>query len=89
MGISSKFRNFSDPYIQLPAGAQTGLTKDSAGILNWYAVLNIPDDCDYLLGDVPPNLMSQINDAYRKHLRQRLGMMQGTIAFLLELLARR
>jgi hypothetical protein len=73
----------------LPAGPKTQLTKDCAAILNWYAVLDIPDDCEYLLGDVPPELMRQINEAYRQHLTDRLGTMQGTIAYLLSLLAPR
>ena len=84
--MSTKYRQFNDPYIPLPVGADTQLTKDSAAILNWYAVLDIPDDCEYLLGDLPRALMHQINDAYRQHLREKLGTMQGTIAYLLSLL---
>jgi hypothetical protein len=89
MGVSTKYRQFSDPYVTLPVGAQTQITKDSAAILNWYAVLDIPDDCEYLLGDVPPRLMRQINDAYRAHIRGELGAMQGTLVYLLDLLSRR
>ena len=37
LGISTKYRNFQDPYIQLPSGAQTQLTSDCAVILNWIA----------------------------------------------------
>jgi hypothetical protein len=84
MGVSTKYRQFSDPYIPLPIGARTQLTRDCAAILNWYAVLDIPDDCEYLLGDVPAALMRQINEAYRNHLRTRLGTARGTIADLLE-----
>ena len=47
MGVSTKFRQFQDPYIKLPVDAQTQLTKDCAAILNWYDVLDIPDDCEY------------------------------------------
>lgn len=86
MGVSTKYRQFSDPFIPLPVGGQTLLTKDCAAILNWYAVLDIPDDCDYLLGDVPPELMHRINAAYRKYLREHLGALQGTVSYLLGML---
>jgi hypothetical protein len=89
MGMSTKYRQFADPYVTLPVGAQTQLTKDSAAILNWYAVLDIPDDCEYLLGDVPSPLMRQINGAYRKHIQGELGAVQGTLVYLLDLLSRR
>jgi hypothetical protein len=83
LGISTKYRNFSDPYVVLPVGKQTQLTRDSAVILNWYAALVIPDDLELLLGDVPSTLMLQINDAYRKDLSARLGGMMGTVVQIL------
>jgi hypothetical protein len=64
LGISTKYGNFSDPFIALPPGTTTELTRDCAVILNWYAVLDIPGDCEFLLGDVPPQLIQQINAAY-------------------------
>lgn len=89
MGVSTKYRQFDDPFIPLPINAQTQLTKDCAAILNWYSVLDIPDDCEYLLGDVPPGLMRQINAAHRKYLREKLGALQGTVAYLSDLLGPR
>jgi hypothetical protein len=89
IGVSTKYRQFEDPYVPLPTGGQTLLTKDCAAILNWYAVLDIPDDCEYLLGDVPPVLMRQVNEAYRRHLTTRLGALKGTAAYLLTLLGPR
>lgn len=88
LGVSSKYREFNDPHVPLPVGPQTQLTKDCAVILNWYAVLDVPDDCEYLLGDVPPELMRKVNESYRQDLKTRLGAMQGTIAYLLGLLDR-
>jgi hypothetical protein len=86
LGVSTKYRNFSDPHIRLPSDSRTGLTADCAVILNWIAVLAIPDDCDFLLGDVPPALMLQINAEYRKMLRDKLAKQRGTLAEYLSLL---
>lgn len=89
LGVSTKYAQFRDPHIALPVGPHTQLVRNCAAILNWYAVLDIPDDCEYLLGDVPPPLMRRINDAYRKHLRERLGAMRGTVVDLLGMLGPR
>jgi hypothetical protein len=89
LGISTKYRNFPDPYIPLPPGEKTQLIRDCAVILNWYAILDIPDDCEFLLGDVPPRLMEQINIAYRRDLTQRLGATLGTVVQNLGLLQQR
>ncbi len=89
LGVSSHYLNFDDPHKQLPTGPPTYLTKDCAVILNWYAVLDIPDDCKYFVGDVPPHLMREINNIIRQDLRAKLGAMQGTIADLLAQLAPR
>jgi hypothetical protein len=89
LGISTKFEKFDDPYIRVPIGPQTQLTRQCAVILNWFAVLAIPDDCEFLLGDVLPKLMIQINDEYRKLLRDRLKEHKGTLAEFLGLLGRR
>src|SRR5437867_475955 len=77
LGISSQYQKFSDPYIQLPTGSQTQLIKDCAVILNWYGIVQLEDDVEYLLGDVPPNLMHQVNAAYRADLTKRLGGLLG------------
>ena len=84
--ISTKYRNFNDPYISLPSDARTQLTADCAVILNWFAVLAIPDDCDLLLGDVSPALMLGINTEYRKVLRSKLKEYRRTLADYLGLL---
>lgn len=65
------------------------LTQDCAVILNWFAVSAIPDDCEFLLGDVPPKLMVQINSEYRTVLQERLEEHQGTLAQFVGLLGRR
>ena len=88
LGISTKYRNFQDPYIRLPLGAQTQLTADCAVILNWVATPAIPDDCDFLLGDVPPALMLRINAEYRRLLKDVLSKAKGSLAEILNLLAR-
>src|SRR5256885_1835778 len=83
LGISSQYRKFNDPYVPLPANATTGLTRDCAVILNWYALLHVEDDFEWFIGDVPPELMYRINQAYRADLTARLGGMVGTIVQLL------
>jgi hypothetical protein len=89
LGISTKYKNFNDPYIVLPKGAQTQLTADCAAILNWVATPAIPDDCEYLLGDVPPALMMRINTDYRRVLKDALMKMEGTVAETLTELSRK
>ena len=86
LGVSTKYRKFSDPYVRLPSDSRTLLTKDCAAILNWFTVIAIPDDCEFLLGDVPPELMEQINTEYRKVLKERFDEPQGTLAYGLSLL---
>lgn len=83
LGVSSHFAKFNDPYIKLPVGAKTGLTKECAVILNWYAIIDIPDDAEYLLGDVPATMMEGINMALRKALNDALtGTLVQTLASL-------
>src|SRR6266550_3911878 len=89
LGISTKYGNFQDPYIQLPLGAQTQLTSDCAVILNWIATPAIPDDCEFLLGDLPPLLMVRINAEYRRLLKDALSRAEGTLAETLNLFTRK
>jgi len=86
LGISTKYRHFSDPYVRLPRDSRTLLTEDCAAITNWFGVLTIPDDCEFLLGDVPPDLMLRINAEYRQVLSKRFTHLQGTLAYCLSLL---
>jgi hypothetical protein len=87
LGISTKYRNFQDPYIPLPVGPQTQLTENCAVILNWIATPAIPDDCEFLLGDVAPALMVRINVEYRRLLKDVLSKVEGTLAETLNALA--
>jgi hypothetical protein len=93
LGISTQYRKFPDPYIALPYHvrnhAMTGLNRDCAVILKWYAAISIPDDCDFMAGDVPQQLMRTINGAVRADLIARLGKQIGTFAQLMERLRSR
>ncbi|HEY4328308.1 MAG TPA: hypothetical protein VGN88_01130 [Phycisphaerae bacterium] len=90
IGISTQYKKFDDPFLSLPYMASghpmTGLTRDCAVILNWYAVIAIPDDSDFLAGDVPGGQLRKINDAIRRDLTAELGRHVGTFAQLLALL---
>ena len=87
LGISTQYRNFTDPHVPLPfsstGNSVTGLTKDSAVILNWYHVISISDDCEFFAGDAPPFLMQQIRSAMRADLTSRMSQNVGTLAQVL------
>lgn len=87
LGVSTRYQSFNDPCIPLPfhptSHPVTRLSRDCAVILNWYAVIAIPDDCHFFAGDVPPGLMRQINAAIRNHLTTLWGTQVGTLAQLL------
>jgi hypothetical protein len=87
LGISTQYLKFSDPCIRLPhqghGNSVTGLNKDCAVILNWYAAIYIPDDCEYLLGDVPRDLMGAINNSVRNDLTVRFGSQVVTLLQLI------
>lgn len=66
-GISTKYRNYPEPYVQLPFRATpaghpvTELRKDCAAIVGWYQALFIPDDITAFSGDVPAEEMRVLN----------------------------
>jgi hypothetical protein len=90
IGISTKYSHYPDPYVKLPfhpsAHAHTKLTKDSAAIIGWYDAVNIPDDCRFLAGDVPPELMVQINSLVRADIARKLGRDFTSLSEILPLL---
>ena len=89
LGISTKYKEFADPYVKLSAGPETELTEDSAVILNWIATPVIPNDCLFLLGDVPAPLMVQINSEYRKLLEEKFKQTKGPLAQALSIALKR
>src|SRR4051812_8534601 len=72
-GISSQYKKYNYPYVQLPCDAsrpgghsQTRLHSDVAVIIGWYHVITIDDDRCYWGGDVPSGIMGGINQAVRE-----------------------
>lgn len=90
IGISTKYAIYPDPYIKLPfhpgVHPQTKLTKDSAAIIGWYDVVSIPDDCRFLAGDVPPEVMRQVNSNVRADIVQKIGRDFTSLSEILPLL---
>lgn len=66
-GISTKYRQYSHPYVKLPflptpqGHPITELRKDCAAIVGWYQALFIDDDITAFSGDVPPAEMVELN----------------------------
>jgi hypothetical protein len=79
-GISSQYKKYNFPYVQLPYDAsnpsghwQTKLHSDVAVIIGWYHVITIDDDRCYWGGDVPAAIMGRINQAVREDIDLRLA----------------
>jgi len=66
-GISTKYRSYSTPYVELPfhptadGRPVTLLRKDCAAIVGWYQALFIPDDITAFSGDIPPVQMRELD----------------------------
>lgn len=84
IGVSSKYMHYKEPYVQLPfhepGHAVTKLTKDSAAIVGWYDIVHLEDDIEFKAGDVPAEIMKQINDAVLKNIQERVPKQLLTIA---------
>ena len=89
-GVSTKYKFYQEPHIPLPyhpsRQACTKLTQDCAVIIGWYDAITIPDDVLDFGGDVPPELMLQVNDAVRNDIARRIGNEFSTFAELVHLL---
>lgn len=92
IGVSTKHKQYKLPYIQLPFAPDghriTRLKKDCGAIVGWYDRLAIPDDVTGSSGgfggDVPPAIMSQIDESVRKDLVQLVGRQFTTVQKMLE-----
>jgi hypothetical protein len=90
IGVSTKYRLYPQEHVRLPfrptGHARTRLSQDCAAIIGWYDIVDIPDGCRYLAGDVPAALMAQINDCVRADISRRIGREFTTLADILPLL---
>jgi hypothetical protein len=90
IGISTKYKLYSESFVKLPfhsAGhPATKLTKDSAAIIGWYDIIEIDDDRRFWAGDVPREVLAEINTRVRKDIAQRIGRDFSTISEILPLL---
>ncbi len=53
--------------------ARTKLCEDCAAIIGWYETIVIPDDVRFWGGDVPADVMIDLNGAIRTDIAKRLG----------------
>jgi hypothetical protein len=63
-----------------PTGhSTTKLTQDSAAIIGWYEIIHIGDDCRFMAGDIPQDVMSRINEEAHADIARRIGKKFKTI----------
>jgi hypothetical protein len=87
IGISTKDSLYPDTYVKLPfhpsGHPQTRLTKDAAAIIGWYDRVSIPDECQFMGGDVPPELLGRIIELARTNIAGHIGSDSADLAKLL------